>query len=365
MHLRVSIVFALGLIVSVATAQAFHAGLTDLTIHPTEARNWRGSQQTFLHCLLWYPTDVTAPQVEQSFTVAGFSPLFRAGLAGKDMPLAASAGKLPLVVLSHGLGGTADQFGWLAPELARHGYMVLAVDHPGNNALEPYTPEGLLLWWERALDISDALDGVLADQSYGPHVDAGRIGALGYSIGGETVLALAGARVDQPAFLEFCMTHSHEQTCRVPTLGSVPGDASALLAAVRASSPASLARSGESFRDARIRSVFAIAPAPGQAFHASSFEYVTVPITLVAGTADTLAPPNINAEQFAAWIPQARIALLPGVSHYTFLDLCTPEGIQVLQQYCTETSGVDRNAVHRKVTGMALAFFERTLAAAH
>ncbi len=344
-----------------AVAQGFHAGLADIVVHPPEKRNWRGSQKESLHCLLWYPTDAVAPQAEQSFTVAGFPPLFRAGLAGRATVLSPSAGKLPLIVMSHGLGGTADQFGWLAPELARHGYMVLAVDHPGNNALEPYTPEGFLLWWERALDVSDAMDGLLADKTYGPRVDSARIGALGYSIGGETVLALAGARIDQPAFLDFCLAHPAEQTCRVPSMGTVSGDAVAMLAAVRASSAASLARSGDSFRDARIRSVFAIAPAPGQAFHKSSFDYVTVPLTMVAGSADTLAPPATNAEQFAAWVPNAKVAIVPGASHYTFLDSCTPQGAELLQQFCADGPGVDRDSIHARVTAMAVAFFDRTL----
>ncbi len=346
-------------------AEVVHAGLADVTVQPAEARNWRGSQHTTLHCLLWYPAEGSAPETEQQFTVAGFPPLFYAGMAARGAAPAPAAGKLPLVVMSHGLGGTADQFGWLAPELARHGYLVLAVDHPGNNALEPYTPEGFLLWWERALDVSDAIDGLLADKTYGPRVDLGRIGALGYSIGGETVLALAGARIDQPAFLEFCTANPGEETCRVPSMGTVPGNATEMLAAVRTSSAASLARAGDSFRDARIRSVFAIAPAPGQAFHKASFEYVTVPLTMVAGAADTLAPPATNAEQFAAWMPQARVAVLPGATHYTFLDSCTAQGVQFLQQYCADRPGVNRNAVHRKVAGMVLAFFDRTLQAAH
>ncbi len=351
--------------VTSGSAQPFHAGLADLTIRPTEARNWRGSQHTSLHCLLWYPADATAPEVEQSFTITGLPPLFLAGMSTRGAALAKSAAKFPLVVMSHGLGGTADQFGWLAPDLARRGYIVLAVDHPGNNALEPYTPEGFLLWWERALDVSDALDGLLADKVFGSHVDANRIGALGYSLGGETVLALAGARIDQSAFLNFCLANPSEQTCRVPTMGAVPGDAAAMLTAVRNSSASSLARSGDSFRDARIRSVFAIAPAPGQAFNKSSFDFLTIPLTMVAGSADTLAPPATNAEQFAAWVPTAKVAIISGASHYTFLDTCTPQGEQFLPQYCMDGPGLARDEVHRKTAGMVLSFFDRTLTPSH
>jgi len=337
----------------------FHAGVTTLRFHPVAQRNWRGAQTEALDCVLWYPADAQAREVGQQFGVAGLPPLFQAGRAAPGAALARSAGKLPLVVMSHGLGGAADQFGWIGPELARHGYLVLAVNHPGNNALEPPTPEGYLLWWERATDVSEVIDGILADSTYGSHVDGTRIGALGYSIGGETVLALAGARIDQQAFIDFCLAHPQEQTCRVPSTMNVstPQD---LLAAVRASSAESLARSGESYRDARIRAVFAISPAVGQAFHRSSFDYVAVPVTMVAGSVDTLAPPEQNAEQFAAWMPQAKVAVLKGVGHYAFLDSCTTEGAGALPQFCAD-GGVDRERVHSKTTAMALSFFDHAL----
>ena len=344
-----------------AFAQAFHAGVTSLRFHPSVQRNWRGAQIEALDCLLWYPADAHARETEQQFGPEGLPPLFHAGFAARNAVLARSLARLPLVVASHGLGGAADQFGWIGPELARHGYLVLAVNHPGNNALEPPTPEGYLLWWERATDISEVLDGILADRTFGPHVDRTRIGALGYSIGGETVLALAGARVDQQAFIDFCRAHAEEPTCRVPAVVTA-GGAEKLLEAVRASSAESLARSGDSYRDARIRSVFAISPAVGQAFHRESFEYVTVPVTMVAGSEDTLAPPAVNAEQFAAWRPQAKLAVLPDAGHYVFLDSCTDEGASAAPQYCADAPSVDRDSIHRKTAGMAIAFFDRTLA---
>ncbi len=343
-------------------AESFHAGLTEITFHPTAHRNWRGAQTEALHCLLWYPAVASAPETAQSFTPAGMPPIFRAGKAARNAAAATSPGKLPLIVMSHGLGGSADQFGWLAPELARHGYLVVAVNHPGNNALEPYTPEGFLLWWERATDISEVLDGMLADPRFGARIDQARIGALGYSIGGETVLALAGARIDQPAFVQFCLAHPEQPTCHPPSLAGALSPQE-LLSAVQLSSAESLARSGESYRDARIRAVFALAPAAGQAFHASSFSAVDVPITMVAGAADTVAPPEVNAEQFGAWMPQAKVAVMKGVGHYTFLDSCTAEGTQFVPQLCAEPAGADREAVHRKTVAMAASFFDKNLPA--
>jgi hypothetical protein len=49
------------------------------------------------------------------------------------------------------------------------------------------------------------------------------------------------------------------------------------------------------------------------------------------------------------------------VSHYTFLDVCTADGKAKLAQYCEDEKEVDRAAVHEKVAGMAVAFFDRGL----
>ena len=345
---------------SALRADSFHAGVRTLDVQPAGERNWRGSTASVLHCTLWYPADASATETPQEFAPPGLPPLFHAGTAASGAPLAHSAGKLPLVVLSHGLGGSADQFGWLAPALARRGYLVLGVNHPGNNTLEPYTPEGALLWGERAQDVSDVIDGILGNASFGSHVDASRIGAVGYSLGSETVLALAGAQVDQQRFFDYCLTHPSAQTCGIPSVNNA-NTPDQLLAAVRASNADALAHQGESHRDARIRAVFAMAPPLGQAFAADSFSYVNVPVTLIAGTADTLAPPQSNAEQFAAWMPRAKVAVLKNVGHYTFLDTCTPEGTAAAPQFCQDAPAVDRNAVHEKTVGMALTFFDTNL----
>jgi predicted dienelactone hydrolase len=56
--------------------------------------------------------------------------------------------------------------------LARHGYVVVAVDHPGNNGRAPMTVGGAVLYWERPGDLAAALDKVKSDSSLGPHRDA-------------------------------------------------------------------------------------------------------------------------------------------------------------------------------------------------
>ena len=75
--------------------------------------------------------------------------------------------------------------------LARAGYVAAAVNHPGNNPIDGYTVAGFTLWWERARDLSAVIDGMLADPTLMTRIDAERIGAAGFSLGGYTMIAIA------------------------------------------------------------------------------------------------------------------------------------------------------------------------------
>ena len=82
---------------------------------------------------------------------------------------------------------------WLVEPLVAAGFQVIAVDHHGNNYVDGYEPEGFLFVWERPRDITFVLDVLANEQPHGP------VGAAGFSVGGYTVAALAGARLDPQA----------------------------------------------------------------------------------------------------------------------------------------------------------------------
>jgi predicted dienelactone hydrolase len=335
-------------------------GVTERVFHPAARRNWRGAQQQELRCIIWYPA---AENVGESVQVIGppASPLMIEGKAAPHAEMAPALEKRPLILLSHGSGGSAAQMAWLGIALARAGMIAVAVNHPGNNALEPYTPEGFMLWWERATDMSEVLDGMLADEDFGPRIDTRMIGAAGFSLGGYTVLELAGARTDVTAVERTCTEHPELEMCHTPEMKDLPHGAS-LLERVRKTSGESLARSADSFRDPRVKAVFAIAPGPGMALTAESLKQLRVPAEVVVGASDRFAPAAGNAD----WIREnghgVREVVLPGgVGHYTFLSTCTDAGRKEMGVYCEDAPGVNRDAVHVQVSGMAVEFFERDL----
>jgi predicted dienelactone hydrolase len=104
---------------------------------------------------IWHPVGPDVPEVAHDIGPPG-DPIFRGHPIAMDAPLSPARAKYPLILLSHGTGGSADSLDWLGAALAAAGYVVIGVNHPGNNALEPLTREGFMLWWERALDLSEA-----------------------------------------------------------------------------------------------------------------------------------------------------------------------------------------------------------------
>lgn len=327
-------------------------------------RAWDGSGPRPLSTTIWYPTSDTSQVDSLTIGLPGKPPVFFSGLVRRQAPIRPGE-RLPLILLSHGTGGSALQLAWLGTALAQHGYIVAAVNHHGNTAAEPaYDPRGFLLWWERARDLSAVLDQLLTDSLFGLRIDSTRIGAAGFSLGGYTVLALAGGITDLESFGRFCGGPDHDATCDPQP--EMP-DAPALVERLRATDTVaqrSLASAGHSYKDPRIRAVAALAPAVVQAFTPTSLNRLVVPTLLIGGSQDSIAPARTNAHHAADLIPGAQFVLLPGVTHYTFLSECTDQGRRVLGDLCREAPEIDRGAVHADVAARVTVFFDAELGGA-
>lgn len=114
--------------------------------------------------------------------------------------------KLPLVIFSHGIGGSREGYSYLGSYFASQGFASLHVQHVGSDrqlwAGNPLTlvfrltsaaqeSEALA----RVKDVGFALDQLLASP-YGKQIDASRITAAGHSYGANTTLLIAGAQVE-------------------------------------------------------------------------------------------------------------------------------------------------------------------------
>ena len=116
------------------------------------------------------------------------------------------AGAVPLVVFSHGIGGSMDGYSYLGRYFAAHGYASLHVQHVGSDRQiwrgNPLTLVSRLSdaaqdteALHRVKDVKFALDRLLGDP-VGRVIDAQRLIAAGHSYGANTTMLLAGAKVD-------------------------------------------------------------------------------------------------------------------------------------------------------------------------
>ena len=124
-------------------------------------------------------------------------------------------GLLPVVLFSHGLGGSQWGYAYLGRHLAAHGYISIHCTHPGSDwrlwdgksfgaamANLRKAQEDPAIWRERPRDLRFILDqfAVLAEQApaLAGRLDSARVAVAGHSLGAYTALALAGLRPTLP-----------------------------------------------------------------------------------------------------------------------------------------------------------------------
>ncbi|MEU8539345.1 alpha/beta hydrolase [Streptomyces sp. NPDC048717] len=208
-----------------------------------------------------------------------------------DEPLLTPA---PLIVLSHGTGGSGGTMTWLAGPLRAAGFRVVALDHHGNNFVDGYEPEGFLQAWERPRDVTFVLDTLAGEGPLGP------VGAAGFSLGGYTVAALAGARLD-PAALWAVLAGE----VPVPEIPEFPGAVDAWRQKYPLDEAARRMVDGAAadLSDARVRAVFQVAPGLGALVTRKSLRGVRVPAGIRWGGADTVNPYDADTRPYLEGIP--------------------------------------------------------------
>jgi predicted dienelactone hydrolase len=113
--------------------------------------------------------------------------------------------RLPLVVISHGGGGDFIGHRDTAEALADAGFVVAAVNHPGDTVRDPNLKGDFSVVVERPTEIKRLIDFMLAASPTASHIDPKHVGFFGFSRGGYTGLVLVGATPDWgAAALDLC-----------------------------------------------------------------------------------------------------------------------------------------------------------------
>ncbi|WP_322415413.1 alpha/beta hydrolase family protein [Mesorhizobium huakuii] len=303
-----------------------------------------------LDVTVWYPAQPGGEAV-----MLGDSKLFVGTSAMRDAPI--SEGKFPLILLSHGAGlaGNPQALSWIATPLARQGFVVAAPTHPRNTGPDKSAAETMKLWL-RPADLTATLDAIGKDGLFGDHLEQGKVGVLGLSMGGNTALAIAGARIDPKLLAAYCDTDRlNASLCQWVRQSGV--DLHAM-----DSKPA-----GRDNSDERIRFAMAIDPAPVDVFDIRSFAGIKIPVAIVNLGQPGKIPATTDASRIAKAIANASYATIEDASHYSMFGACKPGAAAIIASeeigdpVCEDGGGRSRGEIHAQLIGMAAASFRRAL----
>lgn len=305
--------------------------------------NWQDDGKRPIAWSAWYPTKDTGgvEKPDGQFFDLG-EVIWHADLSAKT--------KLPVVMLSHGTGGTAESLGWLARALTCQGYFVIGANHHGNTSVDQYQAAGFLCWWERATDMSLLLTSLGSSEFFADRLDLNRVSAVGFSLGGHTVLALSGAQTSMAEFEAW--QSANNITTRGPKEFPDAADQIPVLAKTSEAFRQSWSRQGDNFTDSRIASLVAIAPAPPvRSFTPQSVARLKLPFTILTGSADSEA----SSEHCSDWLVKQNAGfqhydLGQHVGHYTFLEFPTDKTLIGNIDIFSDHKDVDRMKVHERAT---------------
>jgi predicted dienelactone hydrolase len=246
--------------------------------------------------------------------------------------------KRPLVVISHGRTGSFLGHRDTAEALADAGFIVVAINHPGDTSLDKSRTGEFSVFVERPADIKRALDYMLGSWPDAARIDAGRIGFFGFSRGGYTGLVAIGANPSFGKRLRLCEGKS-DPLCEQVHAGKLR----------------------ELSHDPRIKAAVIVDPL-SVFFTEESFKNVRVPVQLWGSErgGDGVTPASVVG--IASLLPtKPDFRVVPGSQHFSFLPPCPVELAQSAADLCSDQPGFDRAAFHADFNTSVLAFFKAQL----
>ena len=307
-----------------ASTSGLAAGLASLNIAAT-------TTEPAIKAFVWTPCAQAAGEVTQGpFTLPGVK---NCDIAGKN---------LPLIVISHGQGGSRFGHHDTAAALADAGFVVASFNHPGDSSDDKSATNQITVFEARPQQVSRVISYMLEQWPQRSALDARSVGVFGFSRGGYTALALAGGVPSVAAGSQrFCASWSSvlDPICWRVKLGD----------AQLAPQP-----------DPRVKAI--VAADPLNLFDAAGLLNVRIPVQLWASERGGAGVSLAHSQALKAGLtPPPEWHVAPGAGHFVFLAPC-PEALRKeIEEICEDPKGVDRKAWHTLMNQAVVAFFKKNL----
>lgn len=231
----------------------------------------------------------------------------------------------PVVVISHGTGGSPWLYRDLAHHLALSGFVVAMPEHPGNNRNDNHLAGTPALLAHRPRHLRLVLDALDADNAASAPP---RAAVIGHSLGGYTALAVAGG---QPSAL--------------------PNE-----------TPDGRAHPVAVIKDPRVRALVLLAPATPWYMATGALAGVDVPVLMYSGERDALAPPMFT-DIVRRDVRELDHRVVPNAGHFSFASPFPPAMTSPSFPPSQDPPGFDRAAYQPLLHAEITAFLRRVLAA--
>lgn len=288
---------------------------------------------------IWYPASASAAPVPYAD-----SPVFQGVEAHMDAPV--SPGRHPVVLFSHGMGGTDRAQAWLGAALAERGVITVMVNHPNSTWGDFDMSEGVA-HWTRARDMSAALNAIVDRADFSGKLDMSRVMAAGFSFGGWTALSMGGVRGNHAGIVEACKRFQEMEACGLLLSEEVN---------MQGQDPATW---NASYADLRVTHVTAIDPGFIWGLEPSDVAEL-LPSTLVigfGGRGDKMLATDFDRSGLSSLLGDRRIERFDPAYHFSAMPICKPEGEAILAEerddpVCTDPAGSDRVAIHARIVDL-------------
>jgi predicted dienelactone hydrolase len=281
---------------------------------------------------VWYPCAASRQETDIGGRVIS---------GAKDCPIV--EGKFPLIVISHGRAGWFGGHHDTAATLADAGFVVAAINHPGDTSADKSRVDDLSVFLERPLDIKRLINFMLDAWPEAGKIDEERIGLFGFSMGGYTGLVVAGANPDFRKGLAGC-EGSKFRLCEQLRNNEI------------SLQPLT--------HDSRVKAAVIVDPGPSFFFPAENLRDVKIPVQLWS------SDPKLSAKYDSGCcglgikdrLPsKPEFHLATNSIHFSFLAPCSPDDMKELARICVDAPGFDRAAFHQDFHTDVIGFLRKRL----